>query len=216
MTFKYLKLSLIAFVLSVGSLANVANAGLILDASSGNVTGDRRVWNLGWSFSVTSQLSIDGLGLFDTGADGFSNQSGYEVGLWNNNSGALLTSVIVDNSATSYASVNNLGQWLFADISELILNVGSYTVGYFRSNNTDTWLIGSTPVGLNPNITFGDRLESRGASLAQPFSVTGNSNGHFGPNLRVVNSQSVPEPSTLAIFALGMIGLASRRFKKQS
>jgi len=28
-------------------------------------------------------------------------------------------------------------------------------------------------------------------------------------------STSVPEPSTLAIFALGMIGLASRRFKKQ-
>jgi len=30
------------------------------------------------------------------------------------------------------------------------------------------------------------------------------------------DSVSVPEPSTLAIFALGMIGLASRRFKKQS
>ena len=29
-------------------------------------------------------------------------------------------------------------------------------------------------------------------------------------------TQEVPEPSTLAIFALGMIGLASRRFKKQS
>jgi hypothetical protein len=29
-------------------------------------------------------------------------------------------------------------------------------------------------------------------------------------------TQDVPEPSTLAIFALGMIGLASRRFKKQS
>jgi hypothetical protein len=29
-------------------------------------------------------------------------------------------------------------------------------------------------------------------------------------------STSVPEPSSLAIFALGMIGLASRRFKKQS
>jgi hypothetical protein len=26
----------------------------------------------------------------------------------------------------------------------------------------------------------------------------------------------VPEPSTLAIFALGLIGLASHRFKKQS
>ena len=29
-------------------------------------------------------------------------------------------------------------------------------------------------------------------------------------------ANEVPEPSTLAIFALGMIGLASRRFKKQS
>jgi hypothetical protein len=27
---------------------------------------------------------------------------------------------------------------------------------------------------------------------------------------------TVPEPSTLAIFALGIVGLASRRFKKQS
>jgi hypothetical protein len=32
----------------------------------------------------------------------------------------------------------------------------------------------------------------------------------------VRSSISVPEPSTLAIFALGMIGLASHRFKKQS
>jgi len=31
-----------------------------------------------------------------------------------------------------------------------------------------------------------------------------------------VEVSAVPEPSTLAIFALGMIGLASRRFKKQS
>ena len=32
----------------------------------------------------------------------------------------------------------------------------------------------------------------------------------------LVKSASVPEPTTLAIFALGMIGLASRRFKKKS
>ncbi len=31
-----------------------------------------------------------------------------------------------------------------------------------------------------------------------------------------VDTNEVPEPSTLAIFALGMIGLASRRFKKKS
>jgi hypothetical protein len=51
--------------------------------------------------------------------------------------------------------------------------------------------------------------------------VTGTRDLGFGENDTVIfqsaaPSQSVPEPSTLAIFALGMIGLASRRFKKQS
>jgi hypothetical protein len=36
------------------------------------------------------------------------------------------------------------------------------------------------------------------------------------PQVTFTGVTSVPEPSTLAIFALGMIGLASRRFKKQS
>jgi hypothetical protein len=30
-----------------------------------------------------------------------------------------------------------------------------------------------------------------------------------------IDTTSVPEPSTLAIFALGIVGLTSRRFKKQ-
>ncbi len=49
-------------------------------------------------------------------------------------------------------------------------------------------------------------------------------NGEYFAGLIVIKDGSrdwgeaseVPEPSTLAIFALGMIGLASRRFKKQS
>jgi hypothetical protein len=45
--------------------------------------------------------------------------------------------------------------------------------------------------------------------------------GNFSENgindaLRVRGVAVVPEPTTLAIFALGIIGLASRRFKKQS
>jgi hypothetical protein len=34
-------------------------------------------------------------------------------------------------------------------------------------------------------------------------------------NVSFVDAAEVPEPSTLAIFALGLMGLASRRFKKQ-
>jgi hypothetical protein len=50
--------------------------------------------------------------------------------------------------------------------------------------------------------------------IFETFGIPGNpifNNGNIS-----YNSASVPEPSTLAIFALGMIGLASRRFKKQS
>ena len=39
---------------------------------------------------------------------------------------------------------------------------------------------------------------------------------NYNTNTWLVKKAEVPEPSTLAIFALGMIGLASRRFKKQS
>jgi len=39
---------------------------------------------------------------------------------------------------------------------------------------------------------------------------------NFNNSGYLISSVSVPEPSTLAIFALGVIGLASRRFKKQS
>ena len=38
----------------------------------------------------------------------------------------------------------------------------------------------------------------------------------LGDSLEYLNPVDVPEPSTLAIFALGVIGLASHRFKKQS
>lgn len=38
--------------------------------------------------------------------------------------------------------------------------------------------------------------------------------GFFVVSTQASNPIDVPEPSTLAVFALGIIGLASRRFKK--
>ncbi|WP_232771345.1 PEP-CTERM sorting domain-containing protein [Colwellia sp. 12G3] len=49
------------------------------------------------------------------------------------------------------------------------------------------------------------------------MGVGGNFNeGGINDLVRVRSVEAVPEPSTLAIFALGIIGLASRRFKKRS
>ncbi len=56
-----------------------------------------------------------------------------------------------------------------------------------------------------------DILEISEYKFALPYAELGKAHA-----LVRASSKSVPEPSTLAIFALGMIGLASRRLKKQS
>lgn len=65
-----------------------------------------------------------------------------------------------------------------------------------------------------------DNPENANAILASPIPVFNPekweiSLSSFEGETRSFNLTQVPEPSTLAIFSLGMIGLASRRFKKQ-
>ena len=48
------------------------------------------------------------------------------------------------------------------------------------------------------------------------FKSSGYNTGNGFVSFVLLDVTDVPEPSTFAIFALGMIGLASRRFKKQS
>ena len=92
---------------------------------------------------------------------------------------------------------------------------------YYSLSGTD-W----TNFGLLAGHQFTEQMNtitrSQLASFTQPITlnfgyVVGGGGGH---NLQVNNATlavtNVPEPSTLAIFALGMIGLASRKFKKQS
>jgi hypothetical protein len=79
-------------------------------------------------------------------------------------------------------------RFLFADFA----TVG----GYVHAGSYETNVQTSTGVGLY------------GSNVAGFVLV-------LDPNYVDPNTQ-VPEPSTLAIFALGMIGLASRRFKKHS
>ena len=57
---------------------------------------------------------------------------------------------------------------------------------------------------------YGSYIHVRGATAIQGNWQSDRQNNHM-----LVKNVSVPEPSTLAIFALGLMGLASRRFKKQ-
>ncbi|MEY8199126.1 MAG: PEP-CTERM sorting domain-containing protein, partial [Colwellia sp.] len=67
---------------------------------------------------------------------------------------------------------------------------------------------------------YNNQNGAQASTFAAPILSTSrnccNNNIRLHTGLINVPPSTVPEPSTLAIFALGMIGLASRRFKKQS
>lgn len=80
-----------------------------------------------------------------------------------------------------------------------------------------------TGVGLtDPDALFDSGYYSAGAmfltsgSYTAEVFVNASPFGAGGAYLELETARQVPEPSTLAIFALGIMGLSSRRFKKQS
>ena len=60
-------------------------------------------------------------------------------------------------------------------------------------------------------LNFNNRL-----TLSLQFSASKNSIMLLRDVASNTSPTSIPEPSTLAIFALGMMGLVTRRFKKKS
>ncbi|MFT6125556.1 MAG: hypothetical protein ACJAV0_001704 [Shewanella sp.] len=227
MNHKFLKMAFAGVVLSVSSFTN---AGLIthnnytLDTNTNIVTGNGIEW-LQWSEtigeSITSSLATyatDGWVLAgnDRMASLFSDFG------WSN--GNSETSAFVTTTPYTAADDNSI-------MDNFIELFGVTRIGNHPSYGT----------GINnlfqTNALFGD--DANGNSLYQDANIrsdylfqgnptsyaalmyqentytTASSSSLYGVAL-VRNAQSVPEPSTLAIVALGIMGLASRRFKKQS
>jgi hypothetical protein len=120
--------SLIAWQ-EIGPCALAANLGL--DFTNGGIERSAIAnSNYGWSFSVTSPLTVDGLGLWDAGSNGLFES--HEVGLWLTSTpipeGVLLASATVSNAqSVAVASASASGRWLFSSVPVVTLNPGTYT-----------------------------------------------------------------------------------------
>jgi hypothetical protein len=199
MKFKFLKTTLAGLVLSASCLVNVASANLIV--------GD---------FITNSDLPSQGSGALVYQELAQSIGTGYELELAD---GDFVTNpsswrgglVWMDyNPLTNILLLDSQDDWDFETFDAYINNIqfsaGEHITGISLLSND---LI--TPI-VTPSLSFTD--DSIHISYAGSFDFTGNS-ASFQITTSSGTSTSVPEPSTLAIFALGMIGLASRRFKKQ-
>jgi hypothetical protein len=161
-----------------------------------------------------------------------------------NSSGSLggISFSNADFTITALADTDNIGPWCCSyggrvmhssatlkidgfSIVDIITNNHSWYAsgvfglggGYHELN----WMTFRVPTGgydLTTSIEFSSSVdgfpEGEVMTTAGEVLFTGAGNYERGSFQAIVSS--VPEPSTLAIFALGMIGLASRRFKKQS
>jgi len=97
--------SILAVVLFAASAANAGT--LALDLTAGQTFAAGSFTNIGWSFTVNSTVTADGLGLFDTTPNGLSAE--HQVGLWNG-SGTLLAQTTINNASTVIASASSAGR----------------------------------------------------------------------------------------------------------
>jgi len=198
MKFKFLKAAVVGAVLSVSGFANSALVLLVDLTVEDQLTISA---TSGLSLATVSGSDTVGFSLMDLlGSSGFSDTlvSGSLTSANQTSNG----SPILSNSGGS----NNLNVWGITDDPFMTFTAGSLAFSGQVMTNVDA----ATYANLLAGQISGDVL-----APFDNFIVTDESQASLiGTWERVV--QDVPEPSTLAIFALGLMGLASRRFMKKS
>jgi hypothetical protein len=200
-----------------GLWAQPAQAALVLDLNSGGTPTEcggacaSPGQTLGWAFSVLNTITLDGLGVWDAGANGLGVQS-VQIGLWEYSSGTLLASATASDASTRTASASINGEWLFEDIERLTLGPGLYAIGMVFQSGAPTAQVGATYTTIS-DVQFNVGLQAP-TTNGLDFPRWTFSTPVFGPNMRLA---TVPEPHSLGLLAIGLVGLvASGRRHRRS
>jgi hypothetical protein len=227
MKIKILKTILASLILATSCFAN---AGLMLVTSLNQqdvtpVSGNQSyTGQLGDDFTVNQDIWINSVGAFDHLGNGTFGELYWE--LFDVSSGNLLYSTTIAATGTRSIGSGIESNYAWLDLAQSIkLDANTvYSVAAYGFDTTDLNFnthftgnpldVGYNTIGLTAPATgsarwsgaFGTLPINAGNALStQPY--------HFGAaNFKYTTE--VPEPSTLFIFALGIMGLASRRFKK--
>ncbi len=190
---KFLNAALVALVIAASSLANVANAGIIKTFTFNPSDWDE---NNSLGLSYGDSLTIN----FDDSTD-FNNVFWDDIEYFQFNVAAGITYKIDSEIKTLGAAAG-----LFSETNGLVSML-------FNGSGPQSYIYGYDSV----HRTFAEIKMSTIWAGYRPHGSTGNNMAIMklnpGSNI-IIEASEVPEPSTLALFALTLIGLVSRRINK--
>ncbi len=206
---KFLNAAFISLSLLTTSLVNVANAGLILEEdfdpitsadwtlSNGTVLG-----NPASEFYSQNALHFNGSGTRSATTNAFDMTTGgllsFMLKIGGTNDTALFEDADAGEDVLIQYSTNG-GSWV--NLQVIDTEDASYK---------DAW-------GMVSLSITGSAMSNNTKFQWIQASHSGNNWDNWAiDNVSLSNNVNVPEPTTFAIFALGMLGLASRRFMKKS
>lgn len=205
---KFLNSAFIGLLVSSCFFVNVANAGLILEEDFDPITSSN------WTLSNASVIGSPASELFDGNALHFSG-SGIRSASTNSfdlSTGGLLSFMLKiggTNDTSTFEDADN-GEDVLVQYSA---NNGSWV--NLQIIDTEDELFKDNWGMVNLSISGLAMTDNTKFQWVQATHSGSNWDNWAIDNVALSNNVDVPEPSTLAIFALGMMGLISRQVKKK-
>ncbi|MES2901932.1 MAG: PEP-CTERM sorting domain-containing protein [Pseudomonadota bacterium] len=201
------------FAVTAATAFTSASAGVLALDSTRQVGNQDWTGSLGMDFDVLSPIMVTGLGAFDSGHDGFANA--ITVGIFNRDTGLLVSSSILTNANTSYAGTNNR----MADVVDFVLGAGRYSIvaqafsALDLNGNSGVSGSGAAPtIGISDAISFTGSARYGVGAFAFPTIVDAGPANRYDAGTFEFNA--IPEPGSLAILGLGLLGLGALRSRK--
>jgi hypothetical protein len=183
-----------ALLLSASARADT----VALDYTGGSIVSSVQ-YTLGWSFSLSSPITITHIGIFDYQNNGLIDS--HAVGIFNTSGSVPL----VSGTIASGTGAELIDGFRYISVTPTVLAAGTYNIGAYYATGADAYIYSASTVSLAGPVTFGAARSNSGLALANPTGG-GSGNSYIAPNF-----QFVPEPTTALLFLGGAAGLLLRR-----